>query len=758
MWFEEGRQSGVVRCELVSFPPLSLDELDILQRVEDQLLSINEALATDLGQQEQHLPARASKSAKDAHTAKIESIRCKYEAQCSRLLRANPSVTDLKTHDAAWLTIQERKLQLISGVPLQGWHPLPNVGKDDGELPVLDNAGPGGSGGLGQHGRVQGAVEGGAQGACVPAGSDLETIVDNGGYNQLAWTIIGNLERSLGQATTSGLLAADLTAAPGLLGPFGDMLSLAADQEDVLDTVPEWGSIFKAAGGQHLVSNQSAFNSHANHVINHNIAPAQAAAVEFNGTQDPEARVQLAVQVAQHYKTASKAQQTQKQLNDMSQLLPYKEVIRLARDGDPCKTSLVTCLASLSSEQRAYLGVVLTGQPQSASRSGSKWPFAAMLAPGGGPKRAPRTSRAGLTPPQQLEMVSDTVAAEAAAAVVAQASALVAAAMIPEPLPPAPGRPWFGQAGSKLVTEAWLRWGYTFLQGIYDALGTLQYPPPSSVTLPEGALDDLHFWQDVLRPDSSVWDGVKRCVMANLDLAQLDCPAPPWPVPAGGLQEEGSCSVCGRCCGAGDLHCAYPGGWYRCTTCLLAAAGIGSVAQGSVTEELAQLAVVLHGSAVADSSSVTYELGRRCFVRFCVEVAGVPEADALPRQRGSDLNRDLVCLFIAHAVGRYATSTVTGTLSTLADWQRFMGVSPEAYISRDPLVKRTLGQALRRTAAGPESAPSMAKAPLPLGVLRLLVAWDRSNPSEAVGCLLVTNTEEHGPSVQRSLVVSEEGF
>ncbi|EFJ46560.1 hypothetical protein VOLCADRAFT_105476 [Volvox carteri f. nagariensis] len=147
------------------------------------------------------------------------------------------------------------------------------------------------------------------------------------------------------------------------------------------------------------------------------------------------------------------------------------------------------------------------------------------------------------------------------------------------------------------------------------------------------------------------------------------------------------------------LGSAYPGGWYRCTSCLLAAAGIGSVAQGSVTEELARLAVELHGSAVADSSSVTYESGRRRFVRFCTEVAGVPEADALPRQRGSDLNRDLVCLFIAHAVGRYATSSVTGTLSALADWQRFMGVSPEAYISRDPLVKRTLGQALRSSSS-----------------------------------------------------------
>ncbi|EFJ47813.1 hypothetical protein VOLCADRAFT_91802 [Volvox carteri f. nagariensis] len=92
-------------------------------------------------------------------------------------------------------------------------------------------------------------------------------------------------------------------------------------------------------------------------------------------------------QVAQHYKTASEAQQTQKQLNDMSQLLPYKEVIRLAREGDPHKTSLVACLASLSSEQRAYLGAALTGQTKSASRSGCKRSFAATLAPGGGPPR-----------------------------------------------------------------------------------------------------------------------------------------------------------------------------------------------------------------------------------------------------------------------------------------------------------------------------------------------------------------------------------
>ncbi|EFJ50493.1 hypothetical protein VOLCADRAFT_88900 [Volvox carteri f. nagariensis] len=300
--FDHLRTTADCDRELVSFPPLSSDELDILQWVEDQLLAIDEGLVTDLSQQEQHLPTRASKSAKEAHTAKIKSIR-----RNSRSRSVNFSSSPV--------------CRFKAGTPSQMW--------------------------------------------------------------------ARRTQRSLGQATTGSLLAADLTAAPGLLGPFSDMLGLAADREDVLDAVPEWGSMFKAAGGQRLASDQSAFNSHANRVINHNIAAAQAAAMEFDGTQDPEAQVQLAVQVVQHYKTASEAQQTQKQLNDMSQLLPYREVIRLAKDGDPCKTSLVACLASLSSEQRAYLGAVLTGQTQSANWSGSMRPFAATLAPGGGFQESP---------------------------------------------------------------------------------------------------------------------------------------------------------------------------------------------------------------------------------------------------------------------------------------------------------------------------------------------------------------------------------
>ncbi|EFJ43830.1 hypothetical protein VOLCADRAFT_96004 [Volvox carteri f. nagariensis] len=302
--FDHLRTTADCNQELVSFPPLSSDELNILQRVEDQLLAIDEVLATDLGQQEQHLPARASKSAKDTHTAKLDSIRCKHESQFKTPYSVPDSVTDLKTHDTAWLAIQEHKLQLISGVPLQGWHPLPSMGEDDAA--AVHPEAPHQAGAI----IVRHVLP-----PLHPFNTPLQCL--------------------LAPATTGSLSAAGLTAAPGLLGPFSDMLGLAADAadgEDILDTVQEWGLMFKAAGGQHLASDQSAFNSHANRVINHNIAAAQAATVEFDEMQDTEAWVQVAVQVAQHYKTASEVQQTQKQLNDMSQLLPYKEVIRLARD------------------------------------------------------------------------------------------------------------------------------------------------------------------------------------------------------------------------------------------------------------------------------------------------------------------------------------------------------------------------------------------------------------------------------------------
>ncbi|KXZ42413.1 hypothetical protein GPECTOR_150g41 [Gonium pectorale] len=44
--------------------------------------------------------------------------------------------------------------------------------------------------------------------------------------------------------------------------------------------------------------------------------------------------------------------------------------------------------------------------------------------------------------------------------------------------------------------------------------------PPRTVQLSPAAREDLAFWLDVLRADSSVWDGVKRCVVSDIDLVR----------------------------------------------------------------------------------------------------------------------------------------------------------------------------------------------------------------------------------------------
>ena len=102
---------------------------------------------------------------------------------------------------------------------------------------------------------------------------------------------------------------------------------------------------------------------------------------------------------------------------------------------------------------------------------------------------------------------------------------------------------------------------------------------------------------------------------------------------------------------------------------------------------------------------------------------------AFPPQRGADLNRALVCLFITHEARRITPSTLGGTLSALADWQRSKGLPAEAAISRDPVVRRTLAQATRlagssgTAAAGDDPSGGRPKEPLPLGLLQLLVGW-----------------------------------
>jgi integrase len=208
------------------------------------------------------------------------------------------------------------------------------------------------------------------------------------------------------------------------------------------------------------------------------------------------------------------------------------------------------------------------------------------------------------------------------------------------------------------------------------------------------------------------------------------------------VDSAAQCVTCGRSCGWGDLRCetcpggahrrclsvaahTYPGGWFRCGGCVLAAAGVGEWNSSGKAGELARSWVALAGSAVGDRSASTYESSRRRFLRFCVEELRLPVEAAFPRRREADLNPQLVCLFIVHSAQEVALSTLGGTLSALADWQRSRGLPAEASISRHPMVRRTLMQVARGHAdAGRPTAPR-EKAPLPVGMLRLLVGWLR---------------------------------
>ena len=64
------------------------------------------------------------------------------------------------------------------------------------------------------------------------------------------------------------------------------------------------------------------------------------------------------------------------------------------------------------------------------------------------------------------------------------------------------------------------RWGASFLQAVYDDLFSTLHRPPATVRLSSAAADDLMFWLSILGDVSSVWDGVKRCVVADLDLVR----------------------------------------------------------------------------------------------------------------------------------------------------------------------------------------------------------------------------------------------
>ena len=214
----------------------------------------------------------------------------------------------------------------------------------------------------------------------------------------------------------------------------------------------------------------------------------------------------------------------------------------------------------------------------------------------------------------------------------------------------------------------------------------------------------------------------------------MTLPSPRAVVPA-----RAQCSVCRRPADGGSLRCencqgrahrrclglaagAYPGGWFWCCHCLLAEAGLQPGQGGPYVAGLADQVVNLAGSAVGGSSAVTYEAHRRRYLEFVTESLGASAETAFPTERGKDLNRVVVCLFIVHASSRWSRSTIEGTLSALADWQRSRGVPASGYIRQDPMVQRTLAQALRAR-VGVMAAGPKAKAGMPVSMLRILIDW-----------------------------------
>ncbi|PNH12737.1 hypothetical protein TSOC_000315 [Tetrabaena socialis] len=175
----------------------------------------------------------------------------------------------------------------------------------------------------------------------------------------------------------------------------------------------------------------------------------------------------------------------------------------------------------------------------------------------------------------------------------------------------------------------------------------------------DGTLSALGDWQ---RPPAAA---SQRCAACD----RLVGPAYGW----WGRRCE-TCPCFGHRNWLGVAASAYPGGWYSCTACLLLEAGLGQGAVDPYVSILAARAVGLTGSAVGEGSAATYESHRRRFQNLCTGVLGLGSEAAFPRERGADLNRAVVCLFLAHAASRYAASTVDGTLSALGDWQRSRGI------------------------------------------------------------------------------------
>ena len=170
--------------------------------------------------------------------------------------------------------------------------------------------------------------------------------------------------------------------------------------------------------------------------------------------------------------------------------------------------------------------------------------------------------------------------------------------------------------------------------------------------------------------------------------AQQPPPTQPPPVPEQvGL---GICSCCSlpagpaqllACTGCGDrvhptclglgMH-AYPGGLFKCASCVLLStqleAGVETGGATPAAWEAAHNLVWLKGKRVQDSSQATYASALHRFIHFGQTVLQLPTHVLLPTEWGKGPTEHSVQLFVAWAVQRYKVSTVRGTLNALADW------------------------------------------------------------------------------------------
>lgn len=139
------------------------------------------------------------------------------------------------------------------------------------------------------------------------------------------------------------------------------------ETEEVAATIPGLGPWLKAAGAQHLASNKAAFNNHANKFVSSSRATSAMLTAEAEAADSSEQRAMLAMQALQAANATTDAAMAQKELNDMSTLLPFKDVIRLTKDGDQRKAYILSGLAAFGPDGLGQLAEALDRyRPQSA--------------------------------------------------------------------------------------------------------------------------------------------------------------------------------------------------------------------------------------------------------------------------------------------------------------------------------------------------------------------------------------------------------